>query len=44
MKWFEILILAAVIGYCAYIVFGKKKRGCNGNCSQCSGCSSKNNK
>lgn len=41
MKWFEILILVLVVAYCAYIIFGKKKHGCSGNCSACQGCTNK---
>lgn len=35
----DYLILAAILGYCAWQIFGKKKKGgCCGNCSACSGC------
>jgi len=34
MSWLDYLVIALVAGYCAYILFSKKKRGCGG----CSGC------
>ena len=45
----DIIILALILGYCAYLVYGIVKRfkngviqGCGGNCAGCSGgcCSS----
>ncbi len=44
MKWLEILILVLIAAYCAYIIFGKKKRGCCGDCRACQGCAEKDKK
>lgn len=41
MKWFEILLLVLVAAYCAYVIFGKKKRGCCGDCTRCRDCGNK---
>ena len=41
----DIIILALILGYCAYLVYGIVKRfkngviqGCGGSCAGCSGC------
>lgn len=35
----DYLILAAILAYCAWQIFGnKKKGGCCGDCSSCAGC------
>lgn len=35
----DYLILAAVLGYCGWLVFGRKKSGgCCGDCVNCAGC------
>ena len=44
MTWLEIALLVLVLGYCAYIIFGKKKHGCSGNCGSCQGCAHKEKK
>lgn len=33
-------LVVLILGYCAWLIFRpkKKKSGCCGNCSQCSGC------
>lgn len=43
----DIIILALILGYCAYLVYGIVKRfkngviqGCGGSCAGCSGCCS----
>lgn len=42
MSWIDWLLLALIVGYCLYLVFGRKnKGGCCGDCSQCSGCGHK---
>ena len=41
MMWYDIAVVVLIVGYCAYIIFGKKKGGCCGNCSECRGCNSK---
>ena len=38
MKWLDIVLLVLIVGYCAYVIFVKKKKGCGGNCSDCAGC------
>lgn len=43
MTWFEILLVVLIAGYCAYVIFGKKKHGCCGDCGNCSGCAKKEN-
>ncbi len=44
MNLLEIGLMVLIIGYCAYILFGKKKRGCSGNCAGCSCCGCKEKK
>ena len=39
MKWADIAILVLIAGYCAYILFAKKRRGCSGCCENCRNCS-----
>lgn len=41
MKWFEILLVVLIAAYCLYVIFGKKKHGCCGDCAKCQGCKSK---
>jgi len=41
MSWLDIAIVVLTVGYCAYIIFAKKKGGCCGNCSNCPGCGKK---
>ncbi|MBQ6890195.1 MAG: FeoB-associated Cys-rich membrane protein [Oscillospiraceae bacterium] len=39
MSVLDYLLLAAIIGYSAYLIFRKKKPSCSGNCAACqSGC------
>lgn len=35
MDW---ILLVPVLVYSLYVIFGKKKKGCCGDCSKCSGC------
>lgn len=42
MSVMDILLLVIPLGYCAYVLLSKKKRGCCGNCSGCQGCNQKN--
>lgn len=46
MRWYDIVVLLLVLGYCAYVLLRKKKGGCSGNCANCKGCahSKKKNK
>ncbi|MBQ3528878.1 MAG: FeoB-associated Cys-rich membrane protein [Oscillospiraceae bacterium] len=44
MKWYDLLILALVAGYCLYVLLRKNKPGCGGNCEHCNGCAGKKNK
>ena len=34
----DIAILVLIVAYTAYIIFGRKKKGCCGDCSKCCGC------
>lgn len=38
MKLTDWAILAAVAGYCLYLLLRRKSSGCCGDCSRCSGC------
>lgn len=44
MKWYDLLVLAVIVGYCAYVLLRKNKPGCSGNCENCKGCADKENK
>ena len=44
MKLFEILLLVLIAAYCAYVIFGKKKRCCCGDCAKCQGCADRDKK
>lgn len=35
MDW---LLVALIAGYCLYVLLGKKKKDCCGDCSKCSSC------
>ncbi|MBE6947020.1 MAG: FeoB-associated Cys-rich membrane protein [Ruminococcaceae bacterium] len=35
MDW---VLLSAIAGYALFVLLRKKKKGCCGDCSQCSGC------
>ncbi len=37
MTWLDIVLIVLIAAYCAYIVLSKKKYGCCGDCSKCSG-------
>jgi len=41
MTWLDVLLLVLIAGYCTYIIFGKKKHSCGGNCANCCGCDRK---
>ena len=41
MSFLDIILLVVPLGYCVYVLLGKKKRGCCGNCSGCQGCAQK---
>ncbi len=38
MGLWDYVILAALGAYCAWVLLRRKKPGCNGNCSGCTGC------
>lgn len=38
MNWLDVFVIALIAGYCAYILFSKKKGGCGGCCANCQGC------
>ncbi len=41
MNALDVILVVMIVGYCAYVLLSKKKHGCSGNCSQCSGCERK---
>lgn len=37
----DYVLLGLILGYTAYVLFFRKKRGCCGNCARCAGCRKK---
>ena len=38
MNWLDIILTVMIVGYCAYILFRRKGKGCSGCCGSCRGC------
>lgn len=37
----DYILLGLILGYCLYVLFGRKKKGCCGDCAKCGGCGKK---
>lgn len=38
MSFLDYVLLGAIALYCIWVIFFRKKKGCSGHCSGCSGC------